>query len=85
MSRLLGYLGYVDLDPTTPVQPPIVYVSDNSGWEYKQLVRNLAKEDAPSENELNALGADGWELTGIFTDSPFVYFYFKRLVNSDAG
>jgi hypothetical protein len=59
--------------------PPIVYVKEKTTWEYKQLVRNLAKENAPGEDELNALGADGWELAGIFTDSPFVYFYFKRL------
>jgi hypothetical protein len=48
-------------------------------WKYKQLVRNLAKETAPTEDELNVLGAEGWELTGMFTDSPFVYLYFKRL------
>jgi hypothetical protein len=63
-----------------PFQLPIIYAQDAPTWEYKQLVRNLAKEDAPTENELNALGADGWELTGIFTDSPFVYFYFKRVI-----
>lgn len=60
------------------VQPPIVYVKDEPVWEYKQVVRNLAKENAPTEAELNTLGAEGGELTGIFTDSPFVYFYFKR-------
>jgi len=59
--------------------PPIVYVKEKTVWEYKQLVCNLAKENAPGEDELNALGADGWELAGVFTDSPFVYFYFKRL------
>jgi hypothetical protein len=58
--------------------PPRVYVDDEPVWEYKQLVRNLAKEDAPTEAELNALGKEGWELSGIFTDSPFLYMYFKR-------
>ncbi|HEV2130583.1 MAG TPA: hypothetical protein VGR27_05750 [Longimicrobiaceae bacterium] len=57
---------------------PMVHVREEPAWEYRQLVRNLAKEDAPSEGELNALGGDGWELTAVFTDSPFVYFYFKR-------
>jgi len=61
------------------IPPPIVYVKEKTVWEYKQLIRNLAKEKAPAEDELNALGADGWELAGVFTDSPFVYFYFKRL------
>jgi hypothetical protein len=54
-------------------------VKDNSVWEYKILNRNLSKEEAPSEEELNTLGKDGWELAGVFTDSPFVHFYFKRL------
>ena len=72
-------LNFSDQVQSGLVQSPIVYVEENPAWEYKQLVRNLAKEKAPSEDELNALGADGWELAGIFTDSPFVYFYFKRL------
>jgi hypothetical protein len=72
-------LNFSDQAQSGLVQSPIVYVDENPVWEYKQLVRNLAKEKAPSEDELNALGADGWELAGIFTDSPFVYFYFKRL------
>jgi hypothetical protein len=72
-------LNFSDQAQSGLVPSPIVYVDENLAWEYKQLVRNLAKEKAPSEDELNALGADGWELAGIFTDSPFVYFYFKRL------
>jgi hypothetical protein len=72
-------LNFSDQTQSGLVPSPIVYVDENPAWEYKQLVRNLAKEKAPSEDELNALGADGWELAGIFTDSPFVYFYFKRL------
>lgn len=60
---------------------PMVYVSEQSIWEYKQIVRNLAKEQALTEDDLNELGADGWELTGVFSDSPFVYFYFKRLTS----
>lgn len=63
--------------PFPPV--PMVYESDELVWEYKLLSRNLSKEDVPAEDELNALGRDGWDLTGIFTDSPFVHMYFKRL------
>ncbi len=59
---------------------PMVPMKDEPVWEYRQLVRNLARESAPSESELNALGAEGWELSGILSDSPFVYFYFKRFV-----
>jgi len=63
--------------PAPPI--PMVYVKDNTVWEYKVLNRNLSKEEAPSESELNTLGKEGWELAGVFTDSPFVHFYFKRL------
>jgi hypothetical protein len=58
---------------------PMVYVKEKTVWEYKLLSRNLSKEEAPSEEELNRLGKEAWELAGVFTDSPFVHFYFKRL------
>jgi hypothetical protein len=58
---------------------PIVYVKDKRVWQYKLLSRNLSKQEAPGEDELNKLGVEGWELAGVFTDSPFVHFYFKRL------
>jgi hypothetical protein len=61
------------------IHTPMLYVKAQPRWEYKQLVRNLAKDSAPTEDELTAIGADGWELAGVFSDSPFVYFYFKRL------
>jgi len=57
----------------------LVYVKEKAKWEYKVLVRNLGKEQAPDEIELNALGVDGWELAGVASDSPLIYFYFKRL------
>jgi len=57
---------------------PIVYVKNKTMWEYKLVTSNL-KEGPPREDQLNKLGQDGWELAGIVTDSPFVYFYFKRL------
>jgi hypothetical protein len=64
--------------PSGFIQPPIVDVQEQLRWEYKQLVRNVAEAHAPTEEELNTLGAEGWELAGIFTDSPIVYMYFKR-------
>jgi hypothetical protein len=57
----------------------MVYVKDKTVWEYKLLSHNLSKEEAPSEEELNRLGKEAWELVGVFTDSPFVHFYFKRM------
>ena len=63
------------------VQPPIpvVYKEAKLIWEYKLLVRDLAEEETLSEDELNELGADGWELTGVFTDASLAHFYLKRL------
>jgi hypothetical protein len=69
---------------TFPEQPvvenmpsPIIYVKEKRAWEYSRLIRPLGTP--PAEEELNTLGAEGWELAGIFADSENVYFYFKRL------
>ncbi|WP_248354662.1 DUF4177 domain-containing protein [Anaeromyxobacter oryzae] len=58
------------------VQPPVVYVEPT--WEYKHVARDLEKEAAPDEAELNALGADGWELAGVLAHGNAAHFYFKR-------
>jgi hypothetical protein len=57
----------------------MVYVTEKTIWEYKQVTRNLSKENIPSEEELNKLGKDGWELVCVLKDSPLAYFYFKRM------
>ena len=64
-----------------PVHPPMIYVKESLKWEYKQITRNLKKEDPLSEEELNALGLDGWEMSGVAQQPPVTYFYFKRLVD----
>ena len=43
-------------------QVPTVYVSEPVSWEYKCLKRGLGEEALPTEDELNVLGRDGWEL-----------------------
>ena len=63
-----------------PFPLPMVTVRDEPRWEYRRIVRNLRTEDPPTEKELDALGAEGWELTGLFSDSPFLYLYLKRPV-----
>ena len=63
-----------------PIRPPMVYIERHLKWEYKQIVRNLKKEKLVDEAELNALGAEGWEMTGIAQHPPTMYFYFKRMV-----
>lgn len=64
-----------------PIHPPMVYVKESLKWEYKQITRNLKKEGPLSEAELNALGEDGWEMSGVAQQPPITYFYFKRLVD----
>lgn len=67
-------------EPKKPVRPPMVYVEKKLKWEYKQLTRNLKKEKPLDETELNALGAEGWEMSGVTQHPPTIYFYFKRLI-----
>jgi len=62
--------------PEVHVQPPVVYVEPV--WEYK--VRKATQGASPDEAELNALGAQGWELVGVATEGTALHFYFKRLV-----
>lgn len=66
--------------PETPHVPAsMVYVQQTTAWEYKQLTRDLSNEQTPTEDELNALGKDGWELAGVVTSQSIAHFYFKRL------
>jgi len=60
----------------THVEPPSVYVE--SRWEYRELARDGETSPLPTEAELNALGAEGWELAGIAARGQQVHFYFKR-------
>jgi hypothetical protein len=57
-----------------PVQPPTVFVYERQEWEYK-----VVNAPALTEADLNALGKDGWELTGVVSAPDNVQFYFKRL------
>jgi hypothetical protein len=57
------------------VEPPFVPIDPR--WEYKAVVRETG-EELPSEAELNALGAEHWELTGVASVGSHVHFYFKR-------
>lgn len=59
-------------------QPPMIYVYEAQKWEYKIVVRKTADEKLLSEDELNALGGEGWELVGAATVADHVQFYFKR-------
>jgi hypothetical protein len=76
-------LPHVPATPQEPqrahIQPPTVFVYERQGWEYKVVTRDIA-DDAPlSEDELNALGKDGWELVGVVPLARTVQFYLKRI------
>jgi len=64
--------------PSPGVTPPMLYVYEDTVWEYKLLVRTRDQEELPSEEEMNTLGAQGWELAGIANQQKVVHFYFKR-------
>ena len=65
--------------PDAPqVGSTIVYVDEPISWEYKRIACNLMADVMLSTEELNALGADGWELTDVVTHAAFAHFYFKR-------
>lgn len=60
-------------------EPPVVFVPPT--WEYKHLLRRVPHESLLDEAELNALGAEGWELVSVYAEAPGVHFYFKRAVS----
>ena len=72
MKRIKGYGG----TPEVPQHPfvPRVYVKEPIRWEYR-VVR--FDDDPPSEDALNELGNNGWELVAALTQT----LYFKRLVD----
>lgn len=63
-----------------PIRPPMVYIEKGMKWEYKQVIRNLQNETPLDEEELNALGEDGWEMSGIAQQPPRTCYYFKRQI-----
>ena len=76
---MTSHITLPDQPKTDPFSPPVVYVRERAGWEYRRLRRDLRREEAWTEEELDDLGADGWELTGLFTFDSHAYAYFKRL------
>jgi len=47
-------------------------------WKYTRLSRDLAHEGLPTEEEMNTLGAEGWELAGVVSQPDKAFFYLKR-------
>jgi hypothetical protein len=61
------------------IQPPTVFVYERQQWEYRVVTKSVANESSVSEDELNALGKDGWELVGVVPATSDVRFVFKRV------
>lgn len=60
--------------PRLMPQPPTVYMPP--AWEYRVLQH--APDALPTEDEMNALGADGWELAAVVPAPAILHYYFKR-------
>ena len=58
-------------------RPEPLFVPVEPRWEYKEVIREPGS-GLLSEVELNALGAERWELTGVVPAGTQVHFYFKR-------
>ncbi len=56
---------------------PVVYVREPMVWEYRVVIATEGR--LPSEEKLNRLGSEGWELAGLLHTAPRVIYYFKRL------
>jgi len=62
---------------TPPV--PVVYVRDETTFVYKLVERDLNTEAPPTEDELNALGAEGWQIAGVATLDHHLLIYLQKL------
>ena len=60
------------------MQAPTVFVYEKQQWEYK-IIRPNTDDARPSEQELNALGRDGWELVSVIIVEGVAHFYLKRI------
>ena len=67
----------IDFPTFSGLTPPMLYVLDKTEWEYKVIACDVA--NALGEEELNALGKEGWELAGVMTHDEAAHFYFKRI------
>ena len=63
---------------TEPAHPSMVYVYEDQAWEYKLVARGASQGWRLPEQELNALGDEGWELAAIASVPDAAHFYFKR-------
>lgn len=66
--------------PANQVSHPLmVFVQEKAAWQYKYVAIDLWRDTMADEKLLDDLGADGWELAGMFPYEGSLHFYFKRL------
>lgn len=69
----------VDVPPVAPVIVPVVYSREQCEWEYKTITKGTKNHGLIDTEELQTLGADGWELVGVVSTPASLVYYFKRL------
>lgn len=65
--------------PEPVVPQPMIYLPAKQRWHYKIVTYPQSETAEPTEADLNALGAEGWELAGVQPAGGSTCFYFKRL------
>lgn len=69
--------------PQEPLEPnspqPMIYLPVQQRWQYKIVTYPQTEASVPTEADLNTLGEQGWELTGVLPAGDSTHFYFKRL------
>jgi hypothetical protein len=56
---------------------PLIHVAPT--WEYQHVERPVAELSRFADSELNALGAQGWELVGLVPEGAAIHILLKRL------
>ena len=62
------------------VQPPTVFVYEKQRWEHKVISKDAGADQLGTQDELNALGREGWEPVGVVSTSGGLHFYLKRTI-----
>lgn len=63
------------------VHSPMIYIQEETVWQYKHLAVNLRQNPMPDEKLLGEFGNDGWELASMIIHEQMLHIYFKRLKN----
>jgi hypothetical protein len=86
MTRIHGNLSSSDPEVRSYLPIPTVYeqfTPKPAQWEYHVLTIETAEIATPASEQLNALGRDGWVMTGLLDERATgrgskIYYYFVR-------